>query len=149
MRRLVVPLCCFVIGAWMVPARAQTADDAERKLQGTWTATKAEQDGKAANDLVGHKLNFSGKRFQIQSKDGKSLYAGTFKLDANAKPPAIDFVHTDGTLKGKTWKGIYGLEGDTLKVCDNAPNLEKERPVKFETKHGSGYVFITFKRPKP
>ena len=41
------------------------------------------------------------------------------------------------------------LDGDTLAICDNAPNLDKGRPAAFEAKSGSGYVLITFKRAKP
>ena len=113
------------------------------------TATRAERDGKAAEDVLGHQLSFAGNRFQIRSKDGKALYAGTVRVDASAKPPAIDFVHTEGDLKGKAWKGIYALDGDTLKICDNAPNLEKGRPTALEAKSGSGYLLVTFKRAKP
>jgi uncharacterized protein (TIGR03067 family) len=58
-------------------------------------------------------------------------------------------VHTEGALKGKAWKGIYALDGDTLKICDNAPNLEKGRPTALEVKRGSGYLLVTFKRAKP
>ena len=105
-------------------AFAQPAEEAQRKLQGTWTATKAERDGKAADDVVGHRLSFTGNRFQIQSKDGKPLYAGTVRVES-AKPAAIDFEHTEGALKGKAWKGIYALDGDTLTTCDNAPNLDE------------------------
>jgi uncharacterized protein (TIGR03067 family) len=65
------------------------------------------------------------------------------------KPAAIDFEHKEGSLKGKAWKGIYALDGDTLRICDNAPNLEKDRPATFEAKSGSGYVLITFKCAKP
>jgi len=32
---------------------------------------------------------------------------------------------------------------------DNAPNLDEGRPVSFETKSGSGYELITFKRTVP
>jgi uncharacterized protein (TIGR03067 family) len=70
-------------------------------------------------------------------------------VDPSAKPAAIDFEHTEGALKGKAWKGIYALDSDTLAICDNAPNLDKGRPAAFEAKSGSGYVLITFKRPKP
>jgi uncharacterized protein (TIGR03067 family) len=69
-------------------------------------------------------------------------------VDSSAKPAAIDFEHTVGVLKGKTWKGIYTLEGDSLTVCDNAPDVRKGRPAMFEAKSGSGYVLITFKRAK-
>jgi hypothetical protein len=40
-------------------------------VQGTWTATKAERDGQAVDDVVGHRLSFTGNRFQILSRDGK------------------------------------------------------------------------------
>lgn len=130
------------------PAFAEPADEVQKKLQGTWTATHAQRDGKEADDVIGHRLSFAGNRFQIQSKDGRPLYAGTVRLNPSAKPAAIDLEHTDGAVKGKIWKGIYALDGDTLKICDNAPNVDKSRPAKFEAKSGSGYVLITFKREK-
>jgi uncharacterized protein (TIGR03067 family) len=149
MHRLTSSMCWLILGTWLVPVVAQPAEEAHKKLQGSWTATKAERDGKAADDVVGNRLSFTGSRFQIQSKDSKPLYAGTVRVDSSAKPAAIDFEHTEGTLKGKAWKGIYALAGDTLTICDNAPNLNKGRPAAFEAKSGSGYVLITFKRAKP
>ena len=149
MRRMIWAMCGLLLGAGLVPAFAQQAEEAQKKLQGTWVATKAERDGKAADDVVGHRLSFTGGRFQIRSRDGKTLYEGAFRVDAKAKPAAIDFEHTNGGLKGKSWKGIYALDGDTLTTCDNAPDLDKGRPAAFEAKTGSGHVLITFKRAKP
>ena len=149
MRRLTSAMCWLILGTGLVPAFAQPAEETKKKLQGTWTATRAERDGNAADDVVGHRLSFTGNRFQIQSKDGKPLYAGTVRVDSSAKPAAIDFEHAEVGLKGKTWKGIYALDGDTLRICDNAPNLSKGRPAAFEAKRGSGYVLITFQRAKP
>src|SRR5262249_20540461 len=71
----------LILGTGIVPAFAQRAGEAQKKLQGTWTATKAERDGKAAEDVVGHRLTFAGNRFQVRSRDGKPLYAGTFRVD--------------------------------------------------------------------
>jgi uncharacterized protein (TIGR03067 family) len=76
------------------------------------------------------------------------LYEGTFRAEPNTKPAAIDFEHTEETLKGKAWKGIYALDGDTLTICDNAPNLDKGRPAASEARTGSEYILITFKRAK-
>jgi uncharacterized protein (TIGR03067 family) len=149
MRLIISALCWILLGTWLLPAFVQPAEQAQKNLQGSWTATKSERDGKAADDVVGNRLVFTGNRFQIQSKNGKQLYAGTFRINRTAKPAAIDFEHTDGALKGKTWKGIYALSGDTLSICDNAPDLEKDRPAAFETKSKSGYVLITFKRADP
>jgi len=56
----------------------------------------------------------------------------------SAKPAAIDFEHTEGVFKGKTWKGIYRLDANTLTICDNAPELNKGRPTAFEAKSMSG-----------
>jgi uncharacterized protein (TIGR03067 family) len=149
MHRMIWAMCGLLLGTALVPAFAQQAEEAQKNLQGTWAATKAERDGKAAENVVGHRLSFTGNRFQIRSKDGKTLYEGTFRVDAKTKPAAIDFEHTKGDLKGKSWKGIYALDGDTLTTCDDAPNLDKGRPAAFEAKKGSGHVLITFKREKP
>jgi uncharacterized protein (TIGR03067 family) len=149
MPRLTSAMCWLILGTGLVLAFAQPAEDAQKKLQGTWTATQAARDGKAADDVVGHRLSLTGNRFQIQSEDGKPLYAGTVRVDPSATPAAIDFEHTDGALKGQAWQGIYALDGDTLTVCDNAPNLDKGRPAAFEATRGSGYVLITFTRAQP
>ncbi len=148
MQWLTAATCCLIFGTGLMLAFAETAEEARMKLQGTWTAINAERDGKVADDLVGHRLSFTGKSFQIQSKDGKPLYAGTIQVDQSVMPAAIDFEHTEGGLKGKAWKGIYAQDGDTLTTCDNAPNLERGRPSAFEAKSGSGYVLITFRRAK-
>jgi uncharacterized protein (TIGR03067 family) len=139
----------LLLGAGLFPAGADSTNDAPKQLQGVWTVTAAQRDGKPADDVVGHRLSFSGTRFQIQSKDGKLLYEGAFRLDPRAKPAAIDFEHAGGVLKGKTWKGIYALNGDSLRICDNAPDLDKGRPAAFEAKTGSGHVFVRLQRAKP
>ena len=149
MRRIARAMCWLILGAGLVPNVAHPAEEAQKKVQGSWTAIKAERDGRAAEDVVGHRLSFASDRFQIRSKDGKPLYAGTFRMDPRTKPAAIDFEHADGALKGKAWKGIYALDSDTLTVCDNAPNLDTGRPAAFEAKSGSGHILITFKRAKP
>src|SRR5262245_5129704 len=149
MHRLTSAMCLLILGTSLVPAFGQPGEEAQKKLEGTWTATKAERDGKAVDDVVGHRLSVTGNRFQIQSRDGKPLYAGTVRVDPSAKPAAIDFEHTEGALKGKVWKGIYALDGETLTTCDNAPDPDKGRPAAFGAGGGSGYVLITFKRAKP
>ena len=139
----------LIVGVGLVPASAFPADDAAKMLQGAWSAVKAEQDGKPAADLIGHRLAFASNRFAIRSKDGKEVYAGTFRTSPGTKPAAIDFDQTEGTLKGKVWKGIYALDGEKLTICDNAPDLAKPRPAAFEARQGSGYVCLTFQRAKP
>jgi uncharacterized protein (TIGR03067 family) len=144
----------LTLTAGLALAAAAPGDDAANKkvgeaLQGTWTVVSAERNGKAANDVKGHQLIFAGDNFTIKNKDGKLVYEGTFQVDSSKKPMVIDFKHTGDALKGKTWKGIFVVDGDTLKTCDNAPSLDKDRPSDFNAKESSGYIAIVFKRVKP
>ena len=149
MRALAWALCGLFVLMGAAPASGQPAAEARRALQGAWSATGATSDGKPADEVVGHRLSFTGDRFQIRSRDGKPLYAGTVKIQPGAKPAAIDFAHAEGALKGKAWKGIYAVDGDTLRICDNAPDLGKGRPTAFEAAPGSGHILITFERARP
>jgi uncharacterized protein (TIGR03067 family) len=149
MQPRILAMSWLLIFSGLVLACALPAKATETTLQGTWIATKAEQDGKAADELVGHRLSFMGNRFEIRSKDDKPLYAGVVQINQSAKPATIDFQQKEGALNGKLWKAIYVVDGDTLTTCDNAPNLKKGRPAAFEAKSGSEYVLITFKRAKP
>jgi uncharacterized protein (TIGR03067 family) len=149
MHRIIYAMCWLILGTGLVAAFELRAEDAPKKLQGAWTTTKADRDGKAADDVVGHRLSLTGDRFRIESKDGKLLYSGTARLNASAKPATFDFEHTEGAFKGKVWKGIYAVDGDTLTTCDNGPDPDKARPTAFEAKSGSGCILITFQRAKP
>src|SRR5262249_44818225 len=134
-------LCALVC---TLPAPLLAADPAKTdrdKLQGTWAVVSAERDGKADDALKGHDLTFAGDAFTIKLKD-KVLYKGTFKLDPDKKAAAIDFTHTEGEAKGKTWLGIYRLDGDKLIICDNAYDLQKGRPTEFTTKADSGSIAV-------
>jgi uncharacterized protein (TIGR03067 family) len=122
--------------------RAQSAV----RLDGVWTAVTAERDGRSAADVVGNKLAFSADKFTI-TRDGKTLFAGTYTTDLAKHPAQIDFVNTEGNLKG-TWRGILRFDGAMLDICDNAPDMTKPRPSGFAAPAGSGYVFIAFTRDK-
>ena len=98
MHRLTSAMCWLIPGTGLVLAFAHPAADAQKQLQGTWTATQAERDGQAADDVVGHRLSLTGNRFHIQSEDSTPLYAGTVRVEPSATPAAIDFEHTEGAL---------------------------------------------------
>lgn len=115
------------------------------RLQGAWTAVAAQRNGAAADDLVGHRLEFAHEQFRI-SQAGKTLYGGSYTIDPSVAPVQIDFRHDEGEVQGKRWAGIYRIEGNTLTICDNAANLAAPRPKDFAAPSGSGYVCLTFRR---
>jgi uncharacterized protein (TIGR03067 family) len=149
MHRLISAMCWLILTSSLALVFTKTAIATQAQLQGAWTATKAERDGKPAEDVVGHKLTFAGNRFEIRGSDGKLLYSGSVRVNASTTPAGIDFEHKQGSLNGRAWKGIYAFEGGVLTIIDNAPDLKKARPATFQAGAGSGYVLITFARAKP
>jgi uncharacterized protein (TIGR03067 family) len=141
--RFLMAVIVLVLGAGA--SKAASGADGEKSLQGVWIAASAERNGAAADDLKGHRLTFTGDRFVIRAK-GKLLYEGTFRADASKNPATIDFTNTAGEAKGKVWLGVYLLQGDALKICDNADDVAKGRPAALSTAPGTGQVLLTFKR---
>jgi hypothetical protein len=75
------------------------------------------------------------------------LDQGTIKLNASAKPKALDITGTEGPNKGKTIRGIYEQDGDTLRVCCDLSG--KSRPKELKTSEGTKLFVVTYKRQKP
>jgi len=123
---------------------ASSAVHAQARLDGAWIAVSAQRDGEDVTDIIGNRLAFNGDRFTI-TRDGKTLFAGTFTADLTRQPAPIDFVNTEGNLKG-TWKGIVRVDDPMLQICDNAPDMTKPRPETFAAPARSGYVAIVFRR---
>jgi uncharacterized protein (TIGR03067 family) len=135
---------CVVIAAaallgCQVPASRPAAID------GTWMAVSAERNGKPTDELNGNRLTFAGSTFVIE-RGGATLYRGTFTIDPARSPAHIDFHHTEGVLKAATWRGVYAMQGDTLTVADNAPDMGKARPAAFAAPANSGHVVVVFRR---
>jgi uncharacterized protein (TIGR03067 family) len=83
-------------------------------------------------------------------KDGEAQMEGTIKLDPAKKPKQIDYKiekSTSEAWKGVTSRGIYELDGDTLKVCRTWPDNDT-RPTEFAAGKDSKLILSEFKREK-
>jgi uncharacterized protein (TIGR03067 family) len=88
----------------------------------------------------GFEMVFEGDKVTLPIKDDAKEVE--FKLQPGKKPKQIDLLL--GT--GKTAKGIYLLQGDTLKLCvEKEPG--SERPSKFATA-GTNHFLIVLKKKK-
>jgi uncharacterized protein (TIGR03067 family) len=137
----------LALGLSVAAAPKNDAAKADRdKLQGTWTVVSLEVGGNevGADETKNFKLEFKGDK--VIFTDGKQTHEGTFKLEPTAKPKAIDVIPLDGPDKGKTERGIYAFEGETLKIC--GADADKERPKGFTTKEGTGRTLVVLKRAK-
>ena len=139
----------LVVGLLVPADRAKTdqakdTDKGVKALQGKWTVVAGEEGGKKQTDaqLKDSWVEFSGTRVRVHSP--REELSMTYTARPDHKPAHIDFTVTAGPDKGKTSKGIYRLEGDTLKIAYAAP--EKERPKHFATAEGSHQSMWVLKR---
>jgi uncharacterized protein (TIGR03067 family) len=148
----------IAVGMMLVPALILAADEPTKKEKGdkeavkaemakfvgTWQLVSAETDGKKL-------AQEQAKQIRVVIAVGKhTVYFGDkpiaegvpFRIDPTKNPKEVD-----DTLKdGKVIRGIYELDGDTLKSCV-AP-VDKERPTEFTGKKGSGNTLRIFRRVK-
>jgi uncharacterized protein (TIGR03067 family) len=121
--------------------------DNNDSIQGIWLPSAAEFAGQKFPDEVRKTIKLVVKGDNYTVLVGTLADKGTFKLDASAKPKAIDILGTEGPNKGKTILAIYERSGDTLRVCYDLDG--KSRPTEFKTKEGTKLFLVTYKLEKP
>jgi uncharacterized protein (TIGR03067 family) len=128
--------------------RGQEKQDIAKKdldqMQGTWTMEALEVNGKLVpQDKLGALLVIKANKYIVTVK--KKAQETTITLDPGKKPKAIDMVFGEGANKDKVHKGIYSIDGDTLKICRGL-NPDQERPTEFGTWPDTNYFLVTWKR---
>jgi uncharacterized protein (TIGR03067 family) len=131
----------FALAAAITAAGAQNADGDAKLLAGTWVVVAAEDGGKKAEPLIGARVVIAGNTLTL--KIGEPAGGLHFRLDPTKTPKQIDFEKS----KDETLRGIYALNGDTLKLCFNTGS--EKRPATFETTKGSSHRLMVLKRDKP
>ena len=131
-------------------AAADTPKSAREAIAGSWRVVACELEHKLLPEAVFKDLRY------VLAEDGKwkleggpgfpKAAGGAFDLDPKASPKTIDMTPDDGPFKGKTFRGIYQLEGDELKACFAFPG--KDRPKNYLTRPESGLVLEFWRRGK-
>jgi uncharacterized protein (TIGR03067 family) len=136
----------LILGVGLLLAADTPSDKAkeEAKFKGTWTVSKMTSDGKEKEDTGGVKFVIKGNTITIRS-EGQDRKM-TFKIDPTKDPKVIDLVPAEGKYKGKTLKGIYSFDNDTLKISFTNPG--EDRPTKFDSEEGSGIIAFEFEKEK-
>jgi len=136
----VLALCFFA--AEREPQNGKKDLDA---MQGTWAMVALEVDGKPVPDekIKDTTLVVKGDKYITKVK-GKE-YETIITLDPGKKPKAIDMVFTEGDKKDKALRGIYEIEGDTLKICRGL-RPEQDRPTQFGTWPNTNLFLVTWKK---
>ena len=119
------------------------------KLQGTWEKVYSEQIIKQNPGLTKQRLVIEGD--MLTSMRGDELdFKGRITLDPSKNPKTLDMELAEdahGYKTGEISKGIYLIEGDTLKWCNAAPGAD-DRPEKFSNNAEKNHILLVFKRLK-
>jgi uncharacterized protein (TIGR03067 family) len=140
---VIIILATQVATAGACPQQAQSETDL-KKLEGTWTVDAMEVSGKllAPENIDKLKLVVTDKKLVFKGQT--TVEEMTFRIDPSKKPKEIDLVTSD--KKVGTLRGIYLLEGATLKICYGRKELD--RPAEFTTKTGDARVMMVLTREK-
>jgi uncharacterized protein (TIGR03067 family) len=112
------------------------------KLEGTWQLVSAETDGKKMPEEQARQVRvvIKGGKHTVYFGDKAVVQGVAFRIDPTQNP-----MHVEDTLKdGRTIRGIYELDGDTLRSCVAAAG--QDRPTEFTGRQGSGYTLRIFRR---
>jgi uncharacterized protein (TIGR03067 family) len=123
--------------------RAAATKKALEELQGTWTLTAYEVDGKRVKGEDNtHIFTFTGNKWSMHV-GGQLFQAGTVTvIETKEKLNAIDLRISEGHSIGVTGTSIYAVEENTLKYL----NCGEPRATEFATKPGDGRHYLTFRR---
>ena len=114
-------------------------------IQGTWDVTKIEVDGEVRNAEKEERWTIGNDKIEWSNR--KRPVELTYAVVPTLIPRSIDMEISAGVGTGIQYKGIYALDGDTLKVCYQIGG--NERPQAFQTRKGdSTRVLLVLKRKK-
>jgi uncharacterized protein (TIGR03067 family) len=119
---------------------ARGADADLPRLQGKWVVESFDYNGNPVEVMQGAVREFKDEKYTLSPKVGDAIN-GIAKLDSSKNPKQIDLE-----INGRTLKGIYEVDGDTLRMCYTLNGAE--RPTELVSKPDSGVVLVAHKRAK-
>ncbi len=122
--------------------KADAVEKEMAKLEGTWQLISAETDGEKLPDERAKQIRvvISKGKHTVYLNDKAIVEGVAFRIDPTRTPKEVE-----DTLKdGQKIRGIYELDGDTLRSC--VAGVGKERPTRFSGEKGTGCTLRNFKR---
>jgi uncharacterized protein (TIGR03067 family) len=139
-------LVCVLLALLLGSDSPKEYDDATAKgdrLEGSWLLVGYETGGEFQQMPEGLVMTFEGGKaaWWPHTGGGPNLVMATYRTDPGIWPARLDRVDTGGFHKGKTWKMIYQIDGDTLRIAYRMSGVE--RPTGF---HGNDLEIEIYKR---
>jgi uncharacterized protein (TIGR03067 family) len=148
LRALLMMLAVGSLAAADLP-KVDTRTRPEVGPKGIWKVIFGEQEGQVLPEEQISKttIEFTSDKMTVTRKP-EYKFEVRYKIDnRNHKMKTIDLVPLGGLLEGNLLRGIYRIDGDTMKIC-LAGISEKVRPTEFATKRGSGHFLMVLKKDR-
>lgn len=149
MRKTIGALALAFLAAFAL--RAQDSDAAKqelKKLEGEWKVEKVEAGNTSATpDQLKELKSVTFKGNAFTSLAGVAKVEGTVKIDPTKNPKTMDINFKAGQDKDVTYRAIYSLSADELKMC--GAGVGRDRPKSFDVKDKPDLTLMIFKRAKP
>jgi len=137
-------LIIVAVALAITPAtQAESKEEGLAKLQGKWRVERIEENGVAEPDEEAKRFVLVFKENRINVELRGQVEHTDFQIDPTKSPKEIDMIPQYGDDKGKKFRGIYEIDGDTLRIC--ATPLA-ERPKKIVSEQGT--LILILKRAK-
>jgi uncharacterized protein (TIGR03067 family) len=121
-----------VVGRWALVTLIRNGQD------------RTNRGGTSAGAVVYYTFNVGGT-FRIESADSV-IETGTWSADTTVSPKTFDHIPDLNGSPGPYVPGIYGIDGDTLRISILPPNPSNRRPTRFESTAADRSWLLVFKR---
>ena len=141
-------LLCALVLASMAPAQlgrpAATVDPA-KEILGTWEGYMADPDGSPHGPI---KLEITADTITASNpRGGQAMGSGTYRISTSSGTmKRIDGKGTSGQFQGKSYEGIFAIEGKTLKWCSANDNPRSKRPTEMKTNLQAGQFLMVLEK---
>ena len=127
---------------WCVAA-ADKPDADTHAIKGTWRYVSTTEGGQSQAVPADMRLVITADLWKTV-RPGQDPMGGKYTLDASKRPPHIDLMIEEDAGRPIVQKGIYELDGDTLRIRFAAAG--KPRPADFKSRETSGSTTWVLKR---
>jgi uncharacterized protein (TIGR03067 family) len=123
---------------------------AVEQLRGSWRPESVIESGRRLTgaDLDVYKgmtLTIQEGKSTLKAANGTVLSACELKLGPEPNPKTFDAKEVEGVGVGRIYKGVWEVEGDTLKWCFST----NDRPKGFEIKEAADFFLLVLRRQPP
>jgi uncharacterized protein (TIGR03067 family) len=143
MRRMTLPLASLLLfGVSQASDSPKDYDNATMEgIEGTWRLTETECYGEKRDAGYQCILIIRSETWTCDWTGSQSQYR--YRIDPACTPAHLDRTPLDGPFQGQTLKGIFQIDGDTLKTAIMGGRDDMRRPKGF---HDENLLVWSYKR---